>query len=156
MMIDVQGHDRLPIDDAEAEAYAARRQALHLAVVDLEGVLDELATDDEPDRERLVDAVRALHDAFQDHVREADAPDGLLAQILSDAPWFAARAEKLRDEHGGLVARADALVDDATADRAFGELLLEARQLAADVTRHRHAGTDLLMDAYLLDIPAGD
>lgn len=156
MMTDVQDHDRLPIDAAEAEAYAARRQALHLAVVDLERVLDELATDDAPDRDRFVAGVRALHDAFQDHVREADAPDGLLAQILSDAPWFAARVERLREEHGRLIDRATSLIDAGASDREVDALLLEARQLAADVADHRHAGTDLLMDAYMLDIPAGD
>lgn len=156
MMTDAQGQDRLPIDEAEAEAYTARRRALHAAVVGLEADLDELAAEEDPDRDRFAAAVGSLRDALEDHVREADADDGLLAQILSDAPWFAARVTKLRDEHVRLIERATTLIDDAATDRPVGELLAEARRLSARVTEHRHAGTDLLMDAYMLDIPAGD
>lgn len=159
-MTETRGQDRLPIDDAEAQAYAARRQALHLAVIDLDDVLDDLASDDDPDRDRFVAAIRSLHEALEHHVHEADAPDGLLAQILSDAPWFAARVEKLRDDHGRLIERSGALCDEGadggSSGRAFGELLLDARRLGATVSEHRHAGTHLLMDAYMLDIPAGD
>ena len=156
MMTEQQGQDRLPIDDAEAEAYAERRRALHAALVGVGVELDDLATQQDPDRDRFAAAMRWLRDALQDHIRDADAPDGLLAQILSDAPWFAARVQRLRDEHEQLMARATALIDAATTDRPFGELLTEARLLSTHISEHRHAGTDLLMDAYLLDIPAGD
>ncbi len=160
MMTEARGQDRLPIDEAEAAAYAARRQALHAAVVELDDALDELASDDDPDRDRFVAALGSLHEAFEQHIREADAPDGLLAQILSDAPWFAARVDKLRDDHTRLLEHATALRDEGSdvgsSGRAFGELLLDARRLAAKISSHRHAGTDLLMDAYMLDIPAGD
>lgn len=156
MTTERQGQDRLPLDDAEVEAYAERRQALHTALVGVDGELDGLATQQDPDRDRLAAAVRSLRDAVADHVREADAPDGLLAQILSDAPWFAARVQRLRDDHEQLMERATALIDDVTTDRPVGELLPEARLLSTHISEHRHAGTDLLMDAYMLDIPAGD
>lgn len=156
MMTEANAEHRLSIDDAEAQAYEARRRALHTAVMQLDADLDELATQQSPDRDRFATAVRSLQDSLEEHAREADAPDGLLAQILSDAPWFAARVQKLRDEHVRLRERATTLLDDAGTDRPIGELLPEARSLALQVSDHRHAGTILLLDAYMLDIPAGD
>lgn len=151
---DDQTHQRSPLPDAEADAYRARREALHAAVTDLERFLD--GVDDAVRPEQVQAALRDFVDAVQEHVVEADAPNGLLASIIATAPWLGNRARQLRDEHDRLLADATALAlrsQDGTVDVA---LLDEMRDLSARVSEHRHRGTSLVLDAYMLDIPAGD
>jgi hypothetical protein len=148
-----QAHERTPLPDAEADAYRARREALHAAVTDLDRFLDGV---DVPEPEQVQAALRDFLAAVQEHVTEADAPNGLLASIIATAPWLGNRARQLRDEHDRLLADATSLAlraQDGTVDAA---LLDDMRDLSARVSEHRHRGTGLVLDAYMLDIPAGD
>jgi len=92
----------------------------------------------------------------REHIDEVESPDGLLGQVLEAAPWFGARVEQLRGEHADLLALGNALLVKADADGELATLLVEARELAARVSGHRHSGTALLVDTYLLDIPQSD
>lgn len=151
---DVQ--ERLRLSDAAAEAYHARREALHGAVIDLDEELDALEAQGEPDAERFRTAMRRTLTTVQRHIEEADAPDGLLEEILDAAPWFASRAEQLRGEHAELLDRATRVLEQADATDAVEPLLADARSLSSHISEHRHRGTKLLMDAYMLDVTAGD
>ncbi len=155
-MIDDITRERIRLSAADADAHTRRREALHRAVAELDGELEALAAAPTPDADRFRAAVREMMVAVREHVDEVDAADGLLAQVLETAPWFAARVEQLRSEHGDLLARGNALLVRAATGADMASLLAEARDLVARVSDHRHAGTALLFDTYLLDIPQGD
>jgi hypothetical protein len=144
------------LSDADARAYRARREALQLAVHELDGHLDVLEAQDEPDRDLFRAALDELVVTLHRHVEEADAPDGLLAQILADASEFGSRVARLRGEHGDLLARADGLRERLAAGTGVEPLLADARELSARVAEHRRRGTELLLDATMLDLSAGD
>lgn len=148
--------DRAELSEEAADAYRARREALHSAVITLEHELETLEADDPPDRDRFRAALRQLLATLHEHIEEADAPDGLLTQIIETAPWFAPRAAQLRDEHAELVGLAEQLIDRLEDGEDPAEVLPGARGLAERVSDHRHRGTTLLVDAYMLDVPAGD
>jgi hypothetical protein len=155
-MIDDVTRERIRLSEADADAHTRRREALHRAVADLERELDALADEPVPSTDRFRAAIRDMLVAIRQHIDEAEAPDGLLGQIVHAAPWFAARVEQLRGEHDDLLARGNALLVSAAADGEVATLLAEARELVGRVSDHRHAGTALLVDTYLLDIPQGD
>ncbi len=147
---------RQQLTDTAADAYRARREALHATVSDLDAELDELEAQDAPDVERFRTAMTQVLDNLHQHIQEADAADGLLAEIIETAPWFAPRAEALRAEHDDLLDRTRELIERASAGGEIETLLADARTLSARISDHRHTGTSLLMDAYMLDVPAGD
>lgn len=153
---DATTHPRIPISDTETAAYTRRREALHRAVAELDEELDALEQAPAPDGIRFEEALRDLVATLEQHIEEADAPDGLLGQILEVAPWFGPRVEQLRQEHDQLHARASTLLEQVVAGQQLVRALGDARELSAGVAEHRHHGTTLLIDAYLLDIPAGD
>lgn len=147
---------RQQLTDTAADAYRARREALHATVSDLDAALDALETQDLPDVERFRAVLTQVLETLHEHIQQADAPDGLLAEIIETAPWFAPRAETLRSEHDELLVMTRELIERAGAGGEFGTLLADARTLSARIADHRHTGTSLLMDAYMLDVPAGD
>ena len=149
-------HPWVEVSDTATDAYRARREMLHVAVLDLEGVLDALERQARPDRARFRAALERMHTTLRAHVAEADAPESLLAQIIDAAPWTAPRTQKLHDEHDVLLAECGALLERTVVDDPIGVLLTDARRFAESVSRHRHRATALLIDAYLLDVPAAD
>lgn len=155
-MTDGDAHGRALLSDADAEAALARREALQAAVSDLEGHLHDLEVQDVPDPDRFRRAVEQLLATLHRHVEEADAPDGLLAQVIDEASWFASRVEGLRGEHVDLLERTTSLLERARAADDVRPLLADARQLSARVAEHRRRGTTLLVDATMLDLSAGD
>lgn len=147
---------RADVSEADVQAYVARREALRAALLDLDRHLDELSTETRPDGERFRVAVEQFVATVQHHVEDAEAPDGLLAQILDTAAWYASRVERLRSEHDELLADAGDLLDRAGTADDVRPLLAVARQLSRRVAEHRRRGTTLLVDATMLDLAAGD
>lgn len=155
-MTDDVTRERIAWSEAEADAHERRREALHRAVAELEGELDALADQSALDTDRFRAAIQRMVVAVGEHIDEVESPDGLLAQVIEVAPWFGARVEQLRSEHGELLARGNALLEQVDADGEVAALLAGARELSARVSDHRHTGTALLVDTYLLDIPQSD
>lgn len=147
---------RREVSAVDTAAYRARREALHAAADELDRELDQLEGQDRPDLTRLRAVARRTLGTLRIHIEEAEAPDGLLAEITDAAPWFAARADDLRRDHADLLERTERLRERADAADGLSPVLEEARGLSARLSEHRHQGTALLLDAYLLDIPAGD
>jgi hypothetical protein len=96
------------------------------------------------------------------HIDEVEGPYGLLAEILEAAPRLAVDTDALRAEHDSLLnAWKKAQLSLETASRV-GETdnhALIRRQittLLGRLTRHRQRGSDLVYEAYNVDISAGD
>jgi hypothetical protein len=144
-----------PLPETKAEVHA-RREDLRQALVELEDVLSRPAGDQESWNERARDGVEHMFTTLEHHVRETEAEGGMLAQLEEDAPWLEGRVEQLRREHGELLEAAAALLSHCRAARSADEIREEALELLREISRHRHQGTDLLYDAYMVDISAAD
>lgn len=106
-------------------------------------------------RERVRAALTELAHDFEDHIDMTERPDGMFSAVLDGHPRLVRSVETLLAEHASL--RADiagclARLDhgDATADlAAFRE---ELTRLAGRLVRHRQRGSDLVYEAYAVDI----
>jgi len=98
-----------------------------------------------------------LADALELHITITEAPDGLLADVMHTAPNLVPRVERIRHDHTTLrhlVADARAsLPDDDDGVAAARDRVVE---LLTGVVRHRHLGSELVYDAYNVDIEAAD
>jgi hypothetical protein len=108
--------------------------------------------------ERVCAALMELSADFREHVVIAEAPDGINARALRSAPRLAKAVDRLQAEHAELTALMDQLLKLLGAPGAT-----TAEQVRDDVTRllgrlvrHRQRGSDLLYEAWAVDIGGGD
>ncbi len=106
--------------------------------------------------DRLLAALTDLEHSFAAHITAVEAPDGLLAEIVAAAPRLTAAADQLRREHVELKA---ALVEQAGAVTAAGsspdrvdQVRRALLELLGAFSRHRQCGSDLVYEAYAVDI----
>ena len=137
------------------EQVRARREELRSALVALENVLSSPAGGRDPWVGRVESTVRLMQSTLEAHVEDTEAEDGMLAQIDEDAPGLQGRVEQLRGEHGHLLEQTRALLERCRQGQVE-EVRDAALDLLQTVSRHRQRGTDLLWDAYMVDISAAD
>jgi hypothetical protein len=143
------------VGEQAAAEVRVRRERLRAELINLEEVLSAPSADAEAWTRQVKKAAEAMRATLRDHVEETEAPDGMLAQVGRDAPWLAGRLEQLHSEHEHLRVAAAALVERC--DEAEPQQIRdEALALLQQVSRHRQLGTDLLYEAYLVDISAAD
>jgi hypothetical protein len=136
-----------------------RRHDLAEAMTDLEEVSSGPASvSDWLDRvEASLGEVRLALDA---HIAEVEAPQGLLAEIVSVDPRLAPYAEDLRKDHVALLGawvRAEATVRAARLETAsIAMVRRRVVTLLGRLTLHRQAGADLVFEAHSVDIAAID
>lgn len=102
-------------------------------------------------RDGVAERLRALREAFGEHVVVTEGPDGLYAELLDHAPRLANGVGALVREHAGVLGAIDALVarfPSGDIERLRGRSTELLRQLA----RHRQRGADLVYEAYATDI----
>jgi hypothetical protein len=136
------------------------RRALHLAMAGLEeAVAGPAAAAGWPDR--IESGLTAVRDGLDAHIVEVEGPNGILVDITGVAPRLSAAARQLEDEHVELVAaleRTEAALRAARANGAEAHAVLRRRvtSLLGRLTLHRQHGSDLVYEAYNVDIEAGD
>ena len=142
--------------DETGRKVQSRREQLHEATIDLS---DALESPIEPPQQWL-DAIRAsiarTRTLLETHVREAEAPDGLLAQVIEEEPAFGSRVQQMRAEHVELLNDSATLLQLAEEDASVDELRAKTTELVDLIEQHRHRSGSLLIDAYSLDLSAGD
>jgi len=134
-----------------------KRKALHEAMVEFEAVLT--SPSGAPSWVEDLDLhLGALELALNDHIGEVESDDGIIAQILQDAPRLASHAEDLYADHRLLTVEVGKVGDlirsfgserDADAVRTLRKAALD---LIQQLSHHRQRGSDLVYDAYDLDI----
>ena len=133
-----------------------QKDALLRARQSLESAVQTNAADAKAWAREVSNAVDALRRVFERHVREAEAPDGSLNDVVRVKPRLARRVAQIRDEH--------AIIRNALADFvlqlkneiAAGDVAVERlkeRAIRAEVSLRMHdaKGTDLLHEAYMRD-----
>ncbi len=149
-----------PSDGDALQQARSRREALGVAADDFDALLARPASSPEWSA-RVAPATKQLVAAFGDHVEEVEAEDGLLPQLLTDAPRLAHSIQKMYDEHVEIdttLASVQQLLE-ACGTECDSDDIAAVRRAALDVLRqishHRQAGADLVYDAYSVDIGGG-
>jgi hypothetical protein len=149
-----------PDDDLSPTlAETARRRAdLREALVDVEQAISRPAVGREPDwTKEVVIRLEGLAHAIDEHIEITERPDGLYDEISTKAPHLSTKIDQLREEHPVLRDRTRELVSRLQTT-AVGQAwpLRDARddlqRLLGQLVRHRQLGSDLVWEAYNLDI----
>jgi hypothetical protein len=137
---------------------ARRRADLHGALVDVEEAISRPAVGREPDWTKgVLLRLEGLAHAIDEHIEITERAEGLYDEIAAKAPHLATKIDRLREEHPLLRDRAQALITQlrTTAvgsawplDQARDDL----QRLLGQIVRHRQLGSDLVWEAYNLDI----
>ncbi|HSP59594.1 MAG TPA: hypothetical protein VLO09_00910 [Ornithinimicrobium sp.] len=123
----------------------------------LTAVLDALAvplgrTDVWPDRVRAA-LIELAHD-FEDHIGVTERPDGMFGDVLDGQPRLVRSVEMLLAEHAPL--REDIEGSLALLEPGAAVDLADVRErvtgLVGRLVRHRQRGSDLIYEAYAVDI----
>jgi len=149
-----------PDDDLSPTlAETARRRAdLRDALVTVEQATSRPAVGRVPEwTKEVVLRLEGLAHAIDEHIEITERTEGLYDEISAKAPHLASKMDRLREEHPVLRERTQALVVKLqTTEIGPAWPLDEARddlqRLLGQVVRHRQLGSDLVWEAYNLDI----
>lgn len=98
-----------------------------------------------------------LGEALETHVRVNEAPGGLFDEIVEHAPHLAHRIVRAKRDHEHLRGLQAAARDTVPCD---GDGVAVARdrtvELLLALVRHRHDGSELVFDAFNVDLEAAD
>lgn len=136
--------------DGPLGAARQHRVKLRQAMSDVEGAAAG-ASGDPTWRADLTAALTELLSAFDGHVEEVDASDGLLAELVQLAPRLQGRVTKLDAEHPEL----RTMITSALGVVASGEISAVRSQtmsVLGALATHRQSGADLVYDVYNVDI----
>lgn len=149
-LISTIGHRRRELNEAMValEAAAARASAL-------------------PDWLDKVDiALEGLSSALHHHVEDVDGDNGLVEDIRKVAPRLLSEMAALSAEHDELIAACNRIQNEIVtsegAEGVHGGSAEPARirhgitELLEELSLHRQKGSDLMFDAYNVDIAASD
>ncbi len=106
----------------------------------------------------LESSMNRLHRALGRHIAEVESPTGLLVEIAEVTPRLAADIARIRNEHAELVRSTNRVFKGLERGAEANVTLLRATVLTllGDLALHRQHGSDLVYDAYNMDIAAGD
>lgn len=99
--------------------------------------------------------LRRLRGAFDDHVVEVEAEDGLLAELSRDAPRLQNGINRLAREHPEICQQIDAVIAMAEAGSDPDEVRSASLATLVAIARHRQRGADLVYEACNVDIGGG-
>ncbi len=136
---------------------ARRRADLHGALVEVERAISRPAVGREPEwTKEVVIRLETLAHAIDEHIEITERHGGLYDEICSIAPHLSGKVDRLRAEHPDLRSQAHQLVDRLGGGVGDDWPLEAARddlqRLLGRIVRHRQLGSDLVWEAYNLDI----
>lgn len=143
-------------DRALLEELRRRRAELRESMDTLEGALAAPATGD-PARwaQRVHVALVELAGDLREHIEITEGPDGLHHDLLASAPRLSGPVARLTEEHALIRGELEDLLATITAADA-GADVDNVRELGTGVlgglVRHRQRGSDLVFEAYAVDI----
>jgi hypothetical protein len=150
--------DRDDEDLSPTLAETARRRAdLHGALVEVEQATSRPAVGREPEwTKEVVIRLEALAHAIDEHVEITERHGGLYDEICTKAPHLSGKIDRLRAEHPDLRSATQQLVErlgDGLGEAwPLGEARDDLQRLLGRIVRHRQLGSDLVWEAYNLDI----
>jgi hypothetical protein len=137
---------------------ARRRADLHGALIEVEQASSRPAVGREPEwTKEVLLRLESLAHAIDEHIQITEQTEGLYDEISAKAPHLSTKIDALREEHPVLRERSTALIARLqTTPVGPAWPLRDARddlqRLLGQIVRHRQLGSDLVWEAYNLDI----
>jgi hypothetical protein len=154
-MADIREQNRAALD-----AVRLRRDTLLDAILELEQSLAAPATDRArawtTDVSASLDHLRAV---FGHHVADTEHEGGFFDEILEEEPRLTRAVERMRADHVTIATTADDLAErfrDARDDADVEALRAAVLDLIRALLVHRHRGSELVYEAYNVDLSVGD
>ena len=149
---------------AALAAVRIRRDALLDAVLDFEQALAAPASDRAAlwaaDVATALDGLRVV---FEHHVADTESEGGFFQVLLDDEPRLTRAVERMRADHVTISTTADELAERLRRVASAGDVDADIDSLRAgllDLIRallvHRHRGSELVYEAYNVDLSVGD
>jgi hypothetical protein len=149
---------------AALAAVRIRRDALLDAVLDFEQALAAPASDRAAlwaaDVAAALDGLRVV---FEHHVADTESEGGFFQELLDDEPRLTRAVERMRADHVTISTTADELAERLRRVASAGDVDADIDSLRAgllDLIRallvHRHRGSELVYEAYNVDLSVGD
>lgn len=107
---------------------------------------------------RVTHATSELAARFHEHVDDTERQDGLFDEVATAAPRLARELDRLRADHREIAVALRSLAE-APQPRTADDVVARREQILdvlAHLARHRFSGSDLLYEAYQVDIGAAD
>jgi hypothetical protein len=106
---------------------------------------------------RVNHAAAELAARFHEHVHDTESEGGLFAEIEAEAPRLSRDVDRLRAEHASIATSLRTLTDrrQPVTDTDVSTAREQILDLLSELARHRFAGSDLLYQAYQVDIGEG-
>ncbi len=143
-------------EPAFMEELRQRRAELRDSMSALEHALAAPAPgDDERWAERVHVALVELSADFREHITITEGPDGLYQGLLTTAPRLSGAAARLTREHvviRGLLDDLLATTRTAAPEADMASVRTSGTSLLGTLVRHRQRGSDLVYEAYDVDI----
>lgn len=143
--------------DQEGDALRSarkRRYALQEAIGEVEQAVAAPAA--EPTwHSQLEVRLLGLGLALGQHVEEVEGPDGLLAELMTEAPRLANHIRRVEAEHPVLTEQLAGVIDLVAAEAEAGVVRAAVMEVLSGLSRHRQQGADLVYEAYKVDIGGG-
>lgn len=137
------------------EGAARKRRALRNALYALEEAISSHANSTDEWRLAVKEKLDGLDGAFQDHVDETERTGGLYDE-MEEMTHVVSKARRLREDHPSIRRALDEqlerFADPFPADADLGQIRDDVQRLMGRVVRHRQAGSDLVWEAYAVDI----
>lgn len=127
-----------------------RRIELRDAIAELERSVS-MASSGSGWRGAVEKSLAGLRAAIDAHVTEVEGPEGLLSQLVADAPRLSNEVELMKREHARLLVDTDVILADVE-DAEPVDIRERAMSLLRDLVTHRQTGADLVYEAYSTDI----
>ncbi len=136
------------------------RDELYVAILGLENAVSAPSKGRIVDwAHRVTDHVEQLRAAFKNHVAITENAGGLFDDIMDQAPRLAHAIAELRLDHKSLrslLDDAEPSIQDVHDDTGVEKTRASVLDLIRDLLEHRHRGSELVYDAYNVDLGAGD
>jgi hypothetical protein len=145
-------------DDAAFRRSRQHRRGVRRASIDLEEVLARPIGQEAGNWYRDVAVhVHSLVEAFRHHVEQSEGSEGLLPQIVEAEPRLVNAVEVAKREHRALLdgmSRLEAVIGlfQGADEQAVRR---DSLRLLHDLAAHRQRGSDLIYEAYLVDVEGG-
>lgn len=142
------------VDDTALDDAGRIRYLLGEAASRLELAIAGPYQDNDLWRKQVDAALEELRFSFKEHIELTEADNGLLDQVIEDAPRLVPQVDVIMADHAEICEAIDLakdMVDHAGIDNAR-EIRSCVVDLLARIFAHRQRGADLVFDAYNIDI----
>lgn len=131
------------------------KERLYDSVISVRRAVGAPTANGERWRQRVSRELVQLARAADQHVTETEAPNGLLAEIIEEAPRLWREVDGLRAEHVKLVEGCARALDQVRGTDSPLLLRRRVNSLLGRFERHRYRGADLVYEAFDVDIGGG-